>query len=270
LLRDRGGLVAKVKQKRPPFATVYTVSSIDDKRDDPMAFDVIGSYVSRGDAIRECANYILERMELRPDIRVAVYLDENHKDLKKKLSENFELEWVERVLTYDDNEFSWDDDVGRKDLRKFLFDYMVDELGGQSCYYIYSELGDEGPCKFNFDVSENDVEGKLDGWTCITSGDSDDHDEEFEHPFPEVFLSEKEAVKCAIDYLKGCGCLNDADPKYIKDILKEARASFRRYGKYSYTLNDSKVRRWDIWYTPILLSGKIPQAALSHRKKGKD
>lgn len=260
--------MAKVKQKGPPFATVYTVSSIDDKRDDPMAFNVIGSYVSRGDAIRECANYILERMELRQDIRAAVYLDENHKDLKKKLSENFELEWVERVLTYDDNEFSWDEDVGRKDLRKFLFDYMVDELGGQSCYYIYSELGDEGPCKFNFDVTENDVEGRQDAWSCITSGDSDDHDEEFEQPFPEVFLSEKEAVKCAIDYIKNY--LNGADPKYIKDILKDARNSFRRYGKYSYALNDSKVRRWDIWFTPIRLSGEIQKAALSHRKKGKD
>ena len=259
--------MAKVKQKRPPFATVYTVSSIDD-RDDPMAFYVIGSYISRGDAIRECANYILQCMERRPDLRKAVYFDKNHSDLKKMLSENFELEWVERVLTYDDDEFSWDEDAGRKDLKEFLFDYMVDELGGQSCYYIYSELGDEGLCEFNFDVSENDVEGRHDAWTCITSGDSDDDDEEFEQPFPEVFLSEKEAVKCAIDDLKGY--LNDADPKYIKDILKEARASFRRYGKYSYELNDSKVRRWDIWYTPITLSGKLSQAAITRKRKVND
>lgn len=256
--------MAKAKRKGSPFATVYTVSSIDDKRNDPMAFDVIGSYVSRGDAIRKCANYILNRMELRPDIREAVYFDENHPDLKKKLSENFELEWVERVLTYDDDEFSWDEDAGRKDLKKFLFDYMVEELGAQSCYYICSELEYEGQCEFDFDVSENDVEGVQDAWSCITN-----HDEQFEQPSPEVFLSEKEAVKCAIDDLKGY--LNDADPKYVKEILKDARDSFRRYGKYRYTLNDSKVLRWDIWYTPIRLSGKLSRAAITKRtrKSGK-
>lgn len=39
-------------KKKPPFLTIYTVSSIDGTSDDPIDFDVIGSYASRGDAIR--------------------------------------------------------------------------------------------------------------------------------------------------------------------------------------------------------------------------
>ena len=248
--------MAKAKRKGPPFATIYTVSSIDDQRDDPMDSSTIGSFVRRGDAIRECANYILDRMELRLDIRAAVYLDENHK-LRDALAKEFEGEWVERVLLGDNDNFSWEENESYQDLKKFLFDYFVDELGGQSYYYVDATLPDQGTCKFCFDVTENDVEGTMDAWTCVTSGRTDNEDEQFEQPFPEVFLSEKEAVKCAIDYLKNY--LNDADPKYIKDVLKDARNSFRRYGKYSYTLNDSKVRRWNIWYTPIRLSGEIPK-----------
>lgn len=254
-------------ENKEPLMTVYIVSSMDNTRDDPIDSDTIGSYTSRGDAIRACADYMLERMQWRPDIRKAVYKDENHKILVD-LFAVFASDWVERVMLSDDENFSWDEDESYQDLRKALFDYFVDELGGQGYYHIYAELEDEGPCEFNFDVLEKSVEGVLDAWTCVTSGSSDNEDEQFEQPFPEVFLSEKEAVKCAIDDLKGY--LYDADPKYIKDILKDARNSFRRYGKYSYALNDSKVRRWDIWYTPILLSGKIPKVALSHRKKGKD
>lgn len=253
---------AKQKLKKHPFLTVYTVSSIDKMSDDPLDFDVIGSFASRGVAIRECADYILERIQLRPDIRYAVLSDEEHSDLRDSLKKQFNMEWVERVLSYSDADFSWEENESYQDLRKFLFDYFVDEIGGGSCYIMYCPTYGT----FRFDVTENDVEGVQDAWTCITSGDNDGHDEQFEQPFPEVFLSEKEAVKCAIDDLKGY--LDDADPKYIKEVLKEAKDGFRRHGKYSYTLNDSAVRRWDIWYTPITLSGKLSQTATARKKKG--
>lgn len=249
-------------KKKPPFATIYTVSSIDETLDCPIEFDVIGSFASRGAAIRACANYILERIQWRPDIRQAVLIDENHTYLREALKKQFDMEWVERVLLYSDTDFSWEENESYQDLRKFLFDYFVDEIGGDSCYIIYCATYGT----FRFDVTENDVEGVQDAWACITSGDSDDHDEQFEQPFPEIFLSEKEAVKCAINDLKGY--LNDAVPRYVKEILKEARASFRRCGKFSYALNDSKVRRWDIWYTPITLSGKLSQIATDRKKKG--
>lgn len=255
------------KEKKPPFLTVYTVSSIDNKEDDPMESNTIGSYASRGRALRECADYILERMELRPDIRAAVYLDENNK-LSDALAKEFEGEWVERALLGDDNDFSWDENESYQDLKKFLFDYFVDELGGQSCYYVDAVLKDDGHCIFNFDVTENDVEGTMDAWTCVTSGSSDNEDEQFEQAFPEVFLSEKDAVNCALEYLRNH--LNGADDDYIKKVIKEAKDDFKKFGKFCYHLNDQYMRRWDIWYTPILLSGNIPPATLTCRKKGKD
>ena len=255
------------KKKGPPFLTVYTVSSIDDKALDPMDSCTSGSFVRRGDAIRECANYILERMELRQDIRAAVYLDENHK-LKEALAKEFEVEWVERVLLGDDDNFSWEENESYRDLKKFLFDHFVDELGGQSCYYVDATLPDEGTCKFCFDVTENDVEGTMDAWTCVTSGRTDNEDEQFEQAFPEIFLSKKEAFKCAIEDLKQY--LEDADEKYVKDILKDAKDNLRKFGKFCYELNDSAMRRWDIWYTPITLSGEIPEMSLTRRKKPKE
>lgn len=257
--------MAKVKRKGPPFATVYTVSSLDDKFEEPIDTNTIGSFVRRGDAIRECANYILERMELRRDIRAAVYLDENH-DIRK-LDTGFKSAWVKKVLTDSGNDFDWDRDVNYRDLRKALFDYFVDELGGQSCYYVDATLPDEGTCKFCFDVTENDVEGTMDAWTCVTSGRTDNEDEQFEQAFPEVFLSKKEAFNCAIEDLKQY--LEDADEKYVKDILKDAKDNLRKFGKFCYELNDCAMRRWDIWYTPITLSGKIPEMSLTRRKKPK-
>lgn len=243
-------------KKKPPFATIYTVSSVDHTTDDPVSFDVIGSCVSRGAAIRRCANYILERMEQRPDIRYAVRTDQNHQGLRDALNVMFTKEWVERILVYGHNEFSWEKDALHEDLRQFLFDYFVDEIGGESCYIMYCPLYGT----FRFDVTENDVEGVQDAWSCITTGDM--------QPYSEVFLSEKEAVKCAIGALKVHLEWDAVEPRFKREILKEARARFRRYGKYCYTPSDGPARRWSIWYTPIALSGKLPQTASTKRKRG--
>ena len=250
------------KKNTVPRTTIYTVSSIDDTVDDPMDFDVIGSYVSRGAAIRECANYILDRMQWRPDIRDAVLYDENHRNLLDALKEQFNMEWVERVLSYPDTDFSWEENESYQDLRQFLFDYFVDEIGGQACYIIYSSTYGT----FRFDVTENDVEGVGDAWTCITSGKSDNDDEEFEQPFPEVFLSHAEALKCALDDL--AGYLDGTGPRHIQTILKDARLELTRHGNFSYELDGcGAVRRWDIWYTPIPLAGEIAHIQ-TRRTKG--
>lgn len=220
----------------------------------------IGSFVRRGDAIRECANYILDRMELRQDIRAAVYLDENHK-LRDALAKEFEGEWVERVLLGDNDNFSWEENESYQDLKKFLFDHFVDELGGQSCYYVDAVLKDEGHCLFDFNVTENDVKGTMDAWTCVTSGIYNKGDQ---FTVPKVFLSKKEAFNCAIEDLKQY--LEGGEDDYIKSVLKDAKADFKKFGRFCYHLNDDVMRRWDIWYTPIVLSGKIPDAGQHVRK----
>jgi hypothetical protein len=141
-------------KKKPSFTTIYTVSSIDETPDYPIDFDVVGSYTSRGDAIRECANYILERIQVRPDIRHTLLFDESHPDLRDALKRQFHMEWVERVLSYSGADFSWEENESYQDLRKFLFNYFVDEIGGWSCY----SMNCMGYGTFRFDVTENDVE----------------------------------------------------------------------------------------------------------------
>jgi len=252
-------------KKKAPFLTVYTVSTVDDKRDDPMESNTIGSYVSRRDAIRECATHILDRMELRQDIREAFYLDENHK-VRDELAKNFEIGWVDSVLLGHNPNFSWNENKSYKDLRKSIFNYLTDVIGGDSFYRIEAQLGDEGTCVFQFDISENDVEGMIEAWTCVTSGSTDCEDEEFEQPFPEVFLSKKEAVDCALDDLKYQMSESGESQEDMKQTIAEAEKNFKEFGKFSYSLNDGAVRRWDIWSTPITLSGFFP--VMSQTKRG--
>ena len=137
---------------------IYTVTSRDELDTEPSAQCVAGSYVSRGDALRECAEYVMERARARPgDIGHMLRHDEYHPDFPKRGG-------------------------GRQKA------YILDELGGQGCYYIHCR----GYGTVRFDVDENDVEGEL--WHTVTWGDSDCEEPEFTTPWPEAFTSEEAAI----------------------------------------------------------------------------
>lgn len=233
------------------FLTVYTVTMTDvlprsGLRHIATPF-VIGSYISRGDAIRECADYILGKLERDPELRGMFLEGEHGKDIRNVV--------IESGLTDEDCDGLFCDnkvcgmEIPDK-VKKALRPYLVDCIGGDGCYVVGSGCS-SGPY-FRFDVDENDVECRdgLQLWTCIRSGRDDEaHDPEFENAFPEVFLSEAGAVKCAIDDLKGF--LDGYSSEEARIIVSEAKERLSEYGHFEFDSNNTHTVYWDIWSTPL-------------------
>ena len=160
--------------------TIYIVTSTDDPEREPLSRCVVGSYTERGRALDECVEYIMERIDMRPDLAWSMANDENHPKAEKFFSERRKDGAT----------------VVRRGCAGELRAFLRDELGGQGCYYVY-----DGYSSWHFDVDENGLEGPL--WTTVTWGDSDAEDPEFTTPWPEAFTSEETAVKTFVDYAKG-------------------------------------------------------------------
>lgn len=113
--------------------TIYTVSSTDDLRCEPIDRCVIGSYRTRGAALDACVDYIMERLGLRDDLAWSVAHDANHPSAASWMEETDEGWAVTGPVAL------------RNDIR--------DELGGQCSYDVY-----DGEDEWHFDIDENDLE----------------------------------------------------------------------------------------------------------------
>jgi hypothetical protein len=238
------------------FLTVYTVSVSDSAPEWPTGHLVAGSFLSRGKAIRYCADYVLQRIETIPEMRCIAEKDEV---LSGAL--------LNAGLSDDDisNEFNQGTKVCfelSRRVRNILRPVIVDKIGGDGCFILKAGCG---RYEYRFDVDENDVVGKggIQLWTCVTTGhDSPQHDPEWEQAFPEVFMSSRDAVDCAINDL--LSCLDGYEEQDKKDIVAEAREALDEEGWYEFELNDSTSRRWDVWSTPLDIgqgSGKIQRVS---------
>lgn len=236
--------------KKKKFLTVYTASSTERGPNGIECHTVSGTFLTRGDAIRECARDIMFTVGARPDMRRLFVQD---KRVRKAFRDGGMTDEMIDNLTDDSMK---DEDAIMDKVAISLKELIIDIIGGQSCISFGSDL-----VEFRFDVDENDVvcADGLQLWTCITSGtDSDRHDPEFEQPFPEVFLSVEEAMECALEDLRQC--LDGYGRVQKTEILCEARDKLENDGYYEFDLNDSTSRRWDIWSTPIDIgqgSGKV-------------
>lgn len=219
------------------FLTVYTVSEHVLVENGTIAHDCLGSFIYRGDAIKELTDHIIDQMEDSLKLRRIAIEDTDHEIKDKLVDAGVSDELIDRFF---DNPFV---DYFEDKIREVLVEYISDVLGSESCYVI----GDS-----RYDIDENDVECRdgLKLWTCITSGRDDEcHDREFEDPFPEVFFFEKDAVDCAIRDLKSY--LGGYSKKAIQNIVNSAKDRIKKDGHFEFYLNDSKTRIWDIWSTPI-------------------
>lgn len=77
-------------KKKKRFLTVYTVSYADHEHLEPLTGGVIGSWLRRGDAIKNCTDYVMERLELRADIRYSLFNDNEHDDLEDFVQRSIE------------------------------------------------------------------------------------------------------------------------------------------------------------------------------------
>lgn len=226
------------------FLTVYTVSEHVMVENGTIAHDCLGSFIYRGDAIKELADHIVDQMEDSLKLRRIAIEDTDHEIKDKLVDAGVSDELIDRFF---DNPFV---DYFEDKIREVLVEYISDVLGSESCYVI----GDS-----RYDIDENDVECRdgLKLWTCITSGRDDEcHDREFEDPFPEVFFFEKDAVDCAIRDLKSY--LGGYSKKAIQNIVNSAKDRIKKDGRFELYLNDSKIRIWDIWSTPIDIGQGCP------------
>lgn len=238
------------RKRKSRFLTVYTVSYGEFNMKSGMTHTVAGSYLFRGDAIRECADVLINELCLCHELRKSFLGDKDH-DIKGVLvRENVPAEDVEMFF---ENECPTRIKIPDS-IKRAISPYIRDVIGSDACYKVKSFTFSQGSevMEFAFDIDENDVEC-MDGlqlWTCITSGtDSDGHDPEWEQPFPEIFFAEDDAVECAIDDLRQC--LDGYERYEKKEILDEAREDLDEKGYYEFDLNDTTSRRWDIWSTPI-------------------
>lgn len=226
------------------FLTVYTVSSVDEYNNS-LCHNVVGSYLYRGDAIRECVDLVLNHLENSQEQR-EWFTDGDFGGMLEDASIYLGDAWsaFEKRRSVDkDDKVSWNVlDMARE--------YISDLIGSDGCFYLGN---------VRFDVDENDVECKdgLQLWTCITSGrDDENHDPEFEQAFPEVFLSEGDAVDCAINNLKSY--LEGYSKEEIQTIVNEATDRINEHGHFEFDLNDSKTRIWDVWSTPMDMGQGCP------------
>lgn len=196
--------------------TVYTVYSIDDPEREPLARCVAGSYTTRGRALDECVGYIMGRIEVRNDLAWSMAHDYNHPGVAKFFSER-----REDGVT-----------VVRRGYVEKLREFLRDELGRQSCYYIY-----DGGSSWHFDIDESDVVGEL--WHTVTWGDSDCEDPQFTTPWPETFTSQETAIETFVDYVDDLvRSRSGGDFGIAKGIKRRVRKALKHDGQCQYDLND--------------------------------
>ena len=205
--------------------TVYTVSSTDDLMSEPISTLVAGTYTTRGRAIDECVDYIMERLENRQEFAWAMLNDENHPDARKFL--------LERK----------DGTIGvRKDCLNKLKGFIRDELGGTGCYYVY----DGCDRVWRFDVNENDICG--DAWSLVTWGDSDVEDPDFTTPFPELFTDEDKAVANAVKYAKDLMDSHGYKASERDSIAKFVGEDLKANGQARLDLDDGAAVHWVLYH----------------------
>ena len=193
--------------------TIYTVVSCDDLAREILDRHVRGSYTTRGRAIDECVDYIMERLGVRDDLAWSMANDENHPEAGGFFSRR-----RKDGVT-----------VVRRGCKGRLKKLLRDELDDRECYYVH-----DGTNSWYFDVVENGVEGEL--WHTVTWGDSDCEDPEFTTPWPESFTSSHAAVEAFVNYVKGL--YRDNHMELSDELVRETRNSLTENGRAQVDLHD--------------------------------
>ena len=133
---------------------IWSVMSIDMPDGDEIEVCVTSSERSRQEAVDSCAENIIERMDLRPDIRYALMHDENHPNLAEELEQKTgeSATYLRDQFCYDVNA-SWDVSDQVVDALRELLKSSISVEGG---YDMSTEMeSDIGSSRFMFLVEEN-------------------------------------------------------------------------------------------------------------------
>lgn len=133
---------------------IWTVSSADNLPDEPPDMSTVGSWTDRNEAVAACADYIVERCALRPDLRYAILHDANHPLAADVVATKAGLS-KEKLL----KEFRYrlpDDWEMPEAIEKALNEYLTEKIGMTSGYEISTEFeSDVGVTEWMFEVVNN-------------------------------------------------------------------------------------------------------------------
>lgn len=153
---------------------IYTVTCLASVDGMVTRNSVVGSYISRGDAIDACVGKISEMIGFDVQFLLDFSHDENHEEVREMLNEGKD------VLN-----------AGEDGLNEDLVKYIRDEIGGNGCYYVSCMNN-----MYHFDVEESNLKGQL--FNLVMWRDMSR--EIGCGPRPELYLTKEAAVKGFIEY----------------------------------------------------------------------
>lgn len=187
--------------------TIYTVTYLVSVEGMVSMDAVVGSYISRGDAIDACVNKIVEMFGENDQFMLDFSHDENHEEVNGMFGEV--------------------DDV----LNERIVKYIRDEVGGEGGYYVscINNL-------YHFDVEESELKGQL--FNLVMWRDIDcELMPELPMPRPELFLTKESAVKGFVEY--AAIAFKYAGVDIPEDIRETVSADIDRNWACSICVNDS-------------------------------
>lgn len=133
---------------------IWTVGSADNLPDEPPDTEIIGSWTSRREAVRACADYIVDRCSLRRDLTYAILHDENHPDAPKEIASRAgigENELLKKCRCRLTEEWEMPENVA-----KAMGEYLEEEILAASAYEITTDFeSDVGTTEWLFGVVKN-------------------------------------------------------------------------------------------------------------------
>lgn len=155
---------------------VYTVSSMDITSEEPADMAVISAWSTRTAAVKDCVDYIVQRLHIRPDIRYAFMHNEEDGDV---------LDAVALASSPQECQTNKDsmDDLRRRVLSYFEYDpkseewcppsavisaitsYLLTCISAGGEYSIETDIdSDIGAEKYVFEVSEVPIDAGQEEW----------------------------------------------------------------------------------------------------------
>ena len=145
---------------------VYTVSSMDITSEEPADMTVISAWSTRTAAVRDCVDYIVQRLYIRPDIRYAFMHNEKDGDVldavalssspkECPINEDTLDYWKRRVMSYFEYDPKSDEWCPPSDVVSAITSYLLTCISAGKVYSIETDMeSDIGAEEYVFMVSE--------------------------------------------------------------------------------------------------------------------
>lgn len=136
---------------------IYTVSSVDVETDHPIETETVGSRTTLAKAAALGADYILERIGIRPDIRYAFFHDIHHVDVLEEIARRSgrPRKYLEQKFAFDPRE-KW---KMPPTVESALREFFTEALQVGLIYHVETDAESEiGGQTYFFEIAENELE----------------------------------------------------------------------------------------------------------------